>query len=558
MPDLTNAIAVGTDGVVPIYNPESPWKMWGLHEIYRGAKGLSETGNLLFIPKLKDYAIDVDTYTVYIVDHLDPITLIPTLRQINPNGSFVTFSKTDVLFGVGPGAPSEIYRVYLDKSTTPYTLAVDCMLTVYGSAAKYAKIYRAMDTGDKIVSKVYDSRGQFISENVQLELVKLDSHETHVEKAVPVCYTTEDMPDGEVVSVVFYSDQGHVVSKRSLLVENTTFIPTANNSKKYVSHITLECVFISPTTPDLIDFPLNVPINALNLMGVVHYSDGSIFRTAVDGNKFKIFGLDQFTSSIVGQEIDLVLAYVLGSDEAAYAGVGLGSNVVTTPYTLRVVNPNNGYTVKVHGYPEWVSVSEGYRMKWWLMNLDRNIHFDVTNLIHFDETNGLFNPVGYGYVQQKAISINLRDISQAFKPFVHTQTVSISLLGTPDNTDTAWTVSSDVNVATPYGRQLRIKRTGVRAYNLISGALSKTEWINRFYYESQPLVDKAAEIKAPEPTHFTLMYNGKTVTYDINEWNQNLVLENELTNYSSVYILFTRRIGNQDLKLSIVGVMTRY
>ena len=74
MPFTTINGITGLDGVQPLYDREAPWKIWALFEIWMGG-----TGGHKFIPKVKDYVVDTDTNVWYIVDHLDPVTMIPTL-----------------------------------------------------------------------------------------------------------------------------------------------------------------------------------------------------------------------------------------------------------------------------------------------------------------------------------------------------------------------------------------------------------------------------------------------------------------------------------------------
>jgi hypothetical protein len=211
---------------------------------------------------------------------------------------------------------------------TPHVLAVDIRLKVAGTMASYAKIFKGSDLTESgnVISRVYDSNGNFISENIPLELVAIDSHNNYSIKTIKVCHTNEHLLDGEIVTAVIYGDNGHVVSKRQLLVENTSFIRSVDASAKYISHISVESAFISPTFDHIIEFPLNIPLNALNLMGVVHYSDGSTLKLPVDGSKFRMFGLEQYVSSIVGQTVDLVLSYALAPNEIAYTGVSTDNN----------------------------------------------------------------------------------------------------------------------------------------------------------------------------------------------------------------------------------------
>jgi hypothetical protein len=327
--------------------------------------------------------------------------------------------------------------------------------------AKYAKIFRGVDAKDpaNIISRLYDASGAFITDIVPLELVAIDSVVNYAIKTVAVCHTNTSLLNGELAMVVCYNDEGHVISKRQLLVENTSFIRSLSAPQRYISHISLECPFLSATEDRVISFPLNVPVSALNPIGVVHYSNGDTARLPVDGSKFSLYGLDQYLSTIIGQKYDLVLAYRLSANEVTYHATSGDNKYLTEPYQIQTINPNHSYTVKLLVFPVYISNYVGYRLQWYLYTLDRNVMFDVTELVQLSEATGVFDPAGYGYIQHKTVSINLRDVSSAFKPFVHVQSVDIVLKHPPNGLSTPWTVLTEPGTGLPhYGDQTFLVR----------------------------------------------------------------------------------------------------
>ena len=545
---------IGTDGIQPVYDPDGLWKWWGYHEIYTGTVGQGK-----YVPKVNDYVVDPGNFTVYIVDHLDPVTLIPTLREVRVQTSGA-FTETDLLIGVGPGTQSDTYRVYYDKSVYPYKLQVDTRLKVAGTMTRYCKIFKGSDLGGSgtVISKVYDSSGNFVSENVALELAAIDSHDNHSIKIVAVCHTTEELADGEIVTAVFYSDTGHVVSKRQLLIENTTFIRSINVSTKYVTHISLESPFLSVADDHLLEWPLNINMNALNLMAKVHYSNGESIRLPVDGTKFSMDGLDHHLSSIVGQRADLSLRYSLSPNEVAYASVGVDTYAVTEPYSIVTVNANMSYELKLYVYPEWVGMEAGYRLRWWLLNLDRNVAFDATPYVSIDPLFGAYDPKAYGYLQKKQVSVNLRDVSAAFKNFRHTQIVDISLMSPPDPIVTSWTVSHESHSTRPaYGIDVFAKRVYSTTLNVSSGFTDKEDWMEHVFYRTYPLINNTRELRPPEPTHFVVMLGGTEQEFAIEDWNKDIITAMALTPYSIVYLKFIKKTPTGNLILSVSGMMIR-
>jgi hypothetical protein len=557
MPNNQVSPVSGIDGKIPVYDPEGSWRIWSLDEIWSGPTGPGEDR---FVPKELDYVIDPPTYTTYIVDHLDPISLTPTLREIRPSYLSGTFSDIDILFGVGPGTQADTYRIYIDKSVTPFNLAVDNRLKIAGSMCSYCKIFKGGDltNAGNVVSMVYDNNGNFVSNNVPLEIVAIDNHTNYFIKTVAACKTTFDLLDGEVVTAVMYDNAGHVISKRQLLVENTSFIRSLNVSTKYITHISLKSPFIPLTNDHLIEFPLNVPVNALNMVGVVHYNDGSTLELPVDGTRFKMLGIDQYLSAIEGQDIDLVLAYALAPNEVSY-GNNMIPGYITESYVLRTVNPNFSYSVKLFCYPEWVNDTYGYKLNWFLLNLDRNVMFEVTNHIQFNPATGTFDPLGYGVTQRKSVAVNLKAVSPIFEEFLHTQLVDISLYASaPTVLGTAWTVAHEANGSRPaYGVNILAKKKSTYVLNIDAGINNYNDWLEHVYKRTYPLINSITEIQPPNPTHVQVRYGLETIEIPVANWNQDITFTTALANYGSVFMTFIRRIGPEIKYLAVASMFIK-
>lgn len=552
----TNGI-IGHDGLVPVFDPEGLWKTWNLSEIWLGTTAMSK-----FVPKVLDYVRDPETYETWIVDHLDPVSLVPTLRPIRPFGVNYSISDDDQLFGVGPGPDADTYRAYLNDSVFPHTLAVEQRLKINGSMASYAKIFLGSDTSadtGEVISKLYDASGNFISTAIPLELVALDSHTNYAVKAVKRCHVTRQFPNNERITVVIYADDGHVVSKRQLLIENTDTIADVNAGTKYVTEISLESIWLSPTATDRLDYPINIPMDALNMIGVVHYSDGSMMRLPVDGGKFAMLGLEGRLSTIIGQPHELVLRYMLSEGEIAYASTGVNGRYITKPFKIITTNPNDSIDVKLFGYPFWESAEFGYRMRWWMLNQARNVWFEVTQHVRYAESTGPYEPKLYGYLQRKAVTINLRNVSPSFIPFNHTQVVDIALNQPPSNDlITSWTVATESsNDSQPrFGHQVYgLLENGL--VNFASGHLTQADWLTHYYREALPLINVLNENQAPNPSHFIVTYGATVTEWPISQWNQALAIAASVLANTTVMIRFVKRTSSGDMQLAIAAAIIK-
>ena len=550
-----SSTGVGTDGVVPIYNPEGRFQVWEKSEIYVGQQGSQR-----YVPKVRDLVVDMDLGLFHKVISVDPASLISVLQEFKPIASGGELDAQDLLLGVGPGTQSDTYRVYLDKSVIPFALAVDARLSVAGSMVSYARIFRGADLTDQgqIISHVYDNAGNILGNKIPLELVSAPVGQNVAIKTVPVCNTMENLPDGEVVTAVFYSDAGGVVSKRQLLVENTAFIRSANLSTKYITGISLECPFLSQTDPRRIDLPINVLMQGLNMFGVVHYSDGSSTRLPVDGTKFTMLGLENFVATVVGQEASVVLRYRISDGEVVYgAGVGQFPHISQT-YKVKTQQQDGAYSVKLFGYPVWLNGTDGYTMRWYLYNSDRDVSYNVTGLVEFAQNSPAFNPILYGVNQRLTVAVNLQAVNGAYNNYRHVQTLEVVLWREGTERQTNWTIAFDAGQAPVYGENnhadLEFVNANLMRLKIGMGEPTKEAWLQRLYYRTKPLIDPMREQVPPVPTHYRLRFGNFDLEFPIEQYADTQQIGAGLVNNGTLFIEFFRRTPQNDLQLAVAGV----
>lgn len=547
---MSQNATVGTDGYVPIEDPEGLWKIHKYDDLWMGPDG---PGRGRIVGKVDDYVIKPREYLTWIIDHVDPVTLAPTLRPIKPNGLVFDMTSDDLLFGVGPGTDADIYRAYLNDTVYPHVMEIDKLLTIKGTRSMYCKVFLGSDTSERgeVISKIYDASGNYISDAVPLELVEEDSHVNYAVKIVPRFHVTRKFPNAERITAVFYSDDGLMVSRRQLLIENTDIIQPLSQGKRYIQEIAVRSIWLSPTESDVFNYPLNIPMNALNMTGVVIYSDGEK-EFPIDGGKFRMDGLDGRLSSVEGQKIPLSLVYNMSPDEHAYSSGGVNGRAITRPYSIIASNPNRSISVKLFGYPVWISPEFGYRMKFFLLNSERNIWFDATDHVRFSAATGNFDPKLYGYKQTKRVEVNLNEVSPTFMPFRHTQIIDVVLFGQPDAPNSVpWTVNTESSTRQPV--------YGSKTYGLIKngrlsikgGYVNREEWLRGYYYDLFPIVLEDREVEAPRPTHFVINYEGVETEWPIFSWDEELSVAPAIAEKKTFTIRFIRRTQLTEQQLAI-------
>lgn len=552
---------VGTDNHAPIYNPNARWQIWNIKELYFGKEGAGK-----YVPRLGDEVHEIVNAIVvrYVVTSLDQATLIPTLTEVKLNLETTSLKYEDVLLGAGYSAQSETYRVYVDKSVYPYQMTVDARLKVAGSMCAHAKLFKGVSIYSEgiVVSEVYDQNGELRSENIQLETVAQGSGPSTL-KIIPSCNTTQELLNGELITAVFYDTQGFVVSKRQLLVENTGYIRTSEANRRYVTGISLQTPFMSTAAIKTINYPLNVPVSSMNLIGIVHYSDGSNVRMAVDGTRFSVAGLEAYAPTVVGQKIQIVAKYVFQPNEYAYGVTMGGEKHISQIYDIVTINAEGTYAVQLYTYPVWIDEVSGYRLEWFMYDLDRGIDFNVTQWVTINTSRAVFQPTTYGVKQVISARLNLSQVDARYKEFTHVQIVEVTLKGPGTNRPLGgytsnWTTSVTTGKPMSFGQTTYAtcfrEATNRWRLRVDAGLTTQQLWLNHIYWRTYPLYDDNFETQAPAPTHFKLIAGNNETVFPIAEWNSDLVVNQSVTNGSTVYLKFIKRTSDIDMHLSIAAL----
>lgn len=541
---------VGTDGSTPIQNELAGFKLWSVHEIYLGAEGLNK-----FIPNVNDWVVEPETGNMWRVAALSQVTFIPDLAPIQIQRE-VTVSE------IVSDSPSN-YKLYYDKSVFPHTLTVDGFLHINSEAATTARIYKGeFIEPTKIISRRYNNSGTYIGHDIPLVLTAFNNMTNLAVKSVPSCNTDQLLQTGDTCTLVAYDADGKVRARCPLVVDETTFISQSYAEQKYIVNIYLKSAFINDTNSSDINYPVNLPMGSFNPIGVVQFNDGSEIEYPVDGDKFSLFGLEQFASTIIGHSAPLVLRYRLAANESGIGNVTVDGHFLARPFRLHVSAPNTSYNVKLYVYPVWVDTNTGYTLRAYLMNLDRSLIYDVTNIVGLAVNSPSFNPTAYGQSQRLTYTINLANVSGVYNHFIHVQAIDITLRGPAyDGSITnIWEVASQVPSPTAhYGTNIRatVDAQTQRKVSIGNNLASVTDFINTVYKTTNPLFNPVVETSSPTPTHIEVRHGGESVIVDILNYQSPVQFTHDVLPLSNVDLVFLRQITSGYLKLSVASMTVR-
>lgn len=543
-----------TTTIVPIKDQQRLFTVWNIIDIYTG------TGKGQYVPNVNDAVWDWEQGLFKVIG-VDYSTGLSTLQKYKAPKDASSLSDEDILLGAGPGAVSESYRAFLDTSVMPHTLALDSRLHVYGTTNSYVKIFKGTDIGSngEVISAFYDQQGTLLGENIPLELVAMNNAENLAIKTPMVGYTKQKLSDGEVVTAVVYDDAGQQRSVALLLIKNSAFVRTTDASKKYITSVSLESPFLSASNPKLMEVPINLPLEGINMQGVINYSDGSKRRLNIDGTRFSLYGLDNYVATILGQNIPIVLSYKMASDEFAY-GITTGENrKLTERYAVSTIKADGAYSVKLYVYPVWIDELNGYRLEYFLYNLDREKIYYATPYVSLGSNSKAFDPLSYGVNQEITVAVDLSKVDGRFSAFRHVQTFSIALLGPGNETRDNWSIQFSSGQNPPYGLGLKAAMTFVNVnywkVDISCGFKSQEEWLRNVFYNTQPLFDPDAEVEAPAPNFFRMVFGSRKLEFAISQWSAESVVANDLKEGEVLFLEFFKRTQDTDLELGCSGLV---
>jgi hypothetical protein len=536
------------------YNPDRGFRVWNKADILVNAGQTDK-----WIANVNDLVIDYEKGFQRVSD-VEFGTWVPTFEDWEPKKHTDPDGEENVLVGVGPGYSSESYRCFIDNSVTPHVLAPDARLHFYGSMVASYAVFRGSDidreTGE-MISAFYDPSGAFAGPYIPVESAVITGQTVSTIKIPMVGFSVAELEDGERVTLVAYDSKEGVISYAQLLVMNTQVLRQTDQSKRYVEGIQIDTPFLSTSDPKVIEFPLNVMVKSLPMQGLVKYRGGKQLRLDVGIPPMSILGLENYVATAEGQEFPITLRYQLAADEISYQNVPTVDRAITENYIARTVPADNAYSCRLFVYPTWVNAAIGYRLEFWLYNLDRQRFYNVTPYVELGVNSAPYRPRAYGEMQTLTYAVNLNKVDGRFAPFRYVSEFQIALLNSGEGTAN-WEVYPRPNVDAAYGRDLKADvdyvATNMWDLRLANGAQSKTQWLQRMYFNAEPLVNTAVEEFPPEPTHFILQFLHNQYKFSVNQWSDILRVNNDLGNGELLGIQWVREMFDTDLQLAYTGV----
>lgn len=490
------------NSIVPVKDEDRRFSIWQLEDIYTGKEGSKGR----YVPNVGDMAVSYDSGFWKCID-VDYNTGYSTLIPWNFANLNQGITKQDVILGGGPGSASEFYRIYVNTSVVPYEFSIDTRLRLYGSSGSYIKIFKEGQINGTSISAQFNARGVMVSENIELENVVIPNTTVTAIKTPKQGHLTEQLENGEVVSVVVYSNSGAVLSIFKLVVVNTNFVRTINAGKKLITDIKLISPYLSHADNTLLEYPANMTIDTGSLVGRVTYNDGTSQTYPVDKTKFTLHGINNYVVTQIGQTVPLVLSYKLADDEFSNTVKQVGNErFINASYRLTTIDSDNMYSVKLFVVPYWDKTKDKWNLEYYLTNLDRDFIYRVTPYIEYATNSKPFDGTvdKFGSAQKITVALNLDRIAPTFKAYRHVTTFIITTHQVGENVTRTgyYTLEYDADSIVTKITDAKYKESnGSNVINISGGRTVVDTWLRDIYWVTDPLYFPFAEAHAPTPTH---------------------------------------------------------
>lgn len=519
----------------------------------------------VYVAEEDDLVIDYDQ-GLYRVSRTDYTTYVNDLVRWETPKTASEVGVEDVLLGSGPGYPSQSWRCLIDTRVTPHRLQLDRLLHFYGSGGKEVRVFKGTNISESgtIISAYYNESGSYVGDALPLEVVSTESGNNVAQKAPVTGYTTYQLDDGEVVTAVCYDYDGSPTSIAKLLVHNNNIVRRPDQGMKKVSSIELISPYISASESNVLEVPINLNVSSLTMRGKVNYTDGSSaiidLSDETTGGKFVLLGLKYWSPAIAGPMTELTLMYELNANEEYSHLQGLTySGTITRPYFIRPMPINNAYSLKLYAFPVWVDDVTGYRLNYWLYDLDRAVSHRVpANAIELSETSASFNGLDFVSTQILNVGVNLKLIDPVYGEHRHVQIIQIALLREGSVRASNWKVKFSSNQVDWFGNGLeaviKYSGSGVSDLDIDNNEVNYDTWLEKHYYKAEPLYDAQTELRAPLPTHFVLVTKTRQYECPINNWQTTIKIINDLNEGEALFIKWIKRTVNTDLQLAVTAL----
>lgn len=526
-------------------------------EVYEG----TIIGDKNQIVKVNDAVIDWNEGILRVVS-VSMLDYIPVLEPWDPTENVdIDNNDASLITGLSGYQPSIISRAFYFVQTSVKKLVVDASYRVFGTDPTKYKIFLGTDT---------TNTGTILSDVDGNNLTSLPGT-SNTQKIVPVTNINLILTEGQVVTVVIYTNSGTRVGEKTFIVKASAAMAPLNSSLKVISDVSLYgCPWIG-VNPDLLEIPANYGMQIGTNQAIVNYVGGPPASIVpIDGTQCILLGMDNFNNNLAGITSYLTLVY---NPDPLTEMVQDGNlnNQVTHNYQVVTIMDDMDLRYKVYLSIYYNPVTQMYGFRAYLSDLEYNelILLDPT---HYTIKDNLGNPVSLSrnwHINNGVVNVVIRvDMSKVYplifdQFYFYVQQLDLDLNDATVYSHT-WYLDYDPTHTLKIDGIYKFHTNQSNNYEdlvITGGANSTNEWKERFYNPLFTIYDVTPHV----PTHFRIRYfdsNNTGIIYESNDiviGNYNVALNTPgiiWRDKSTAEIIWLKdNMGNPKLELGMTPVL---
>lgn len=477
-----------------------------LTDIYDPDKPVSGT----YIPEEGSLVTDVDKSVVYIVDKVDERKKSHLVTQ-----EFGVSNQDRVELGM---SPNNKYILYYDPSVKPCRLLVDSNLFVMGSDIyEYRLVEPLPDGTERVISSYIDATGKVIGSRIP---VRTYAHNADA-KGCTDCHTFFPLKEGQRIVAQFFNKEGMEKYTVDLYTRKATQLNDLSDSLYPITSIEAHCK--QEIDDDWYIYP-NQTLGELGIEVTLVYGDNDNrkMNVTIDNMRCFLYGDEDYINSYPGKEDELLIKYCLSSREAAVDEKREnGQRYLSLTKKLVVMEDTSAYSVKASVVPLFDVAKNTWKLKYFAYTNMQDRVVDITPYVELHDIPGKapFDPTVINVYQHVRFSFDIGKVFQIQSSSTHYQDVWIKLA--PPSMYTKYMLKDSETNPHVFGVEGTDRRRPVlhydednQSYFIPTSIFGNTNAVlESFYTFANPPYDRAIDVEAPTPTHFTLRNpaNGHTL-----------------------------------------------
>ncbi len=524
---------------------------WYDHQVYDGVNPIVMGVTNYVVPAIGDFVINISGTTVIRYRVISRSELnVSTLERVWED------TLTEGIVDLTVSDLSSVAMILVRNSVSPVMAAIHIGLPLESSNfISYGKVYLGTDINDldAVVSRRYDTDGvvtdtkvtitaDTLNSNVYLaDWFNLDRMVTDKAMGTFVAYGSDDLP----------------LFKYTIIFRVSDSLVNYASTELFITDLVLESVNLNPVNDKEILVKRGF-VNSTFNPRVFKVFNNSDQREEISITSSSLV-LEGWGGYILGRENDvypLSVQYKLASNEVSDMISDESGTVITSSYTIRVIDDVDTTNYKLYPVLTWDTDEEGYSLRFFMYDSTYKTAVDATDLV------SLSTPLsGYDYINKQTFnySLNLLEAGITQEESFARGSFAIRLYSDPMDMTTPFAIYMiPTDEERYYGAALRTRCVydlDVYTITIDSDYTTYEEWLDNVYYKLLPAYDSNTNTQAPAPTKCDVTIDGDMVTFDIlTQWNVGVSWTNTVPVGKHVVTLewysFDADNGRNDLAIS--------